>query len=98
MSQFPDQQNGATPPPFGHGPPPGDDKATLALVFGILAIALSPLWAIGMFIFRKQALEMGYTGSKAQIGFILSIVSIAIWGLAFVSCVACIGCGTLLSL
>lgn len=98
MSQFPEQQNQTTPPPFGAGPPPGDDKATLALVFGILAIVLSPLWAIAHFIFRKQALDAGYTGNKVQIGFILSIISVGLWGLALVSCIACAGCAGCASL
>ncbi|MCL2619752.1 MAG: hypothetical protein FWD97_02300 [Defluviitaleaceae bacterium] len=95
MSQFPDQQNQTTPPPFGAGPPPGDDKATLALVFGILALVLSPLWGIASFIFRKQALDAGYTGNKAQIGFICSLISVGLWGLGIVACVACIGCASL---
>ena len=96
MSQIPNSPG--TPPPYvppGYPPakPPGDGKATAALVLGIIAIACTGIipGIIGI-ILASQARKEGYTGSKATIGLVLSIVGIAMWLLILLPIIACTGC------
>ena len=75
-------------PPVPGIKPPGDGKATGALICGIIALVCSiPILSIVGIILAKGAEEEGYVGNKAKIGRILSIIAIAVsvlfWGFLF---------------
>jgi len=90
------QQNphGAPPPYSPHGiqppTPPGDGKATGALVCGLLGffLGLIPAAIVGI-VLAAGARKEGYTGSKATIGLVLSIISLVAWLAFWIACIAC---------
>ncbi|MCL2619753.1 MAG: hypothetical protein FWD97_02305 [Defluviitaleaceae bacterium] len=93
MSQFPQQpSSGYTPPPYGHGPPPGDGKATLAMVMGILSIFIGPIFGILGLIFASQAKKEGFEGGKLTAAYVCSAVGLTIWTLIVLPLFACFGC------
>lgn len=92
MSQFPQQQNQTTPPPFGAGPPPGDSRATLAMIMGIVSIFAGPIFGILGLIFAGQAKKEGFVGGKLTAAYACSIAGLAIWALIILPIFACFGC------
>ncbi|MDR2168279.1 MAG: hypothetical protein LBE35_10610 [Clostridiales bacterium] len=77
-----------------HSPPPGQGKATAALVLGILSIVMSGvglvLGIIGIFM-AKGARDEGFTGGFATAGMVLSIIGISLsfLGCAILGCILC---------
>ncbi|MCL2855036.1 MAG: DUF4190 domain-containing protein [Defluviitaleaceae bacterium] len=100
MSQFPNSPSGfPTPPPtFGHGTPPGDGKATLAMVMGILSIFFGPLFGILGLVFAGQAKKEGNAGGKLTAAYVCSCVGLSVWVLFVMPFMACVGCAVFIDI
>jgi len=69
-------------------PHPGDSKATVALVMGILALVVSGLiFGILGIIFASQARKLGYEGGKATAGLVMSIIGLVFNAITLIVCV-----------
>jgi len=99
MNNFPNPHGSPPPhPPYGYGgPPPGDGKATAAMVCGIVSVSLVFFYGAGLIpgiiglVLAGMAKKEGFVGGKLTAGLVLSIIGLSLSALIFMACMTCIG-------